>query len=68
MYVKFVKRLIDVMLALAGLMLASWLYLIIIIAIEVDDPGPVFFSQKRVSNKKKYFPSRDKYIYFNAFT
>ncbi len=55
MYVKFVKRLIDVMLALAGLMLASWLYLIIIIAIEVDDPGPVFFSQKRVGIHKKYF-------------
>lgn len=41
--------------SLAGLILASWLYLLIMIAIEIDDPGPVFFSQKRVGIRKKYF-------------
>ena len=47
MYRRYVKRIIDVILSLAGLILASWLYLLIMIAIEIDDPGPVFFSQKR---------------------
>lgn len=55
MYKKFVKRLIDIVLSLAGLILASWLYLLIIIAIKIDDPGPVFFTQKRVGIHKKHF-------------
>ena len=45
MYNRFGKRLIDIALSLTGLILASWLYLLIMIAIEIDDPGPVFFSQ-----------------------
>jgi O-antigen biosynthesis protein WbqP len=55
MYEKYIKRLVDIILALAGLTLASWLYLIIIIAIVIDDPGPVFFTQKRVGKGKRYF-------------
>lgn len=55
MYKQCVKRCIDIILSLAGLILASWLYLIIIIAIVIDDPGPVFFSQKRVGKNKKIF-------------
>lgn len=55
MYKKYVKRLIDIILSLSGMILASWLYLIIIIAIKIDDPGPVFFTQKRVGIHKKYF-------------
>jgi O-antigen biosynthesis protein WbqP len=48
MYRKYIKRLIDIVLSLSGLILASWLYLLIAIAIKIDDPGPVFFSQKRI--------------------
>ena len=55
MYARYIKRMIDILLSLAGLILASWLYLIIIIAIKLDDPGPVFFTQKRVGIHKKYF-------------
>ena len=55
MYKQCVKRCIDIILSLAGLILASWLYLIIIIAIVIDDPGPVFFSQRRVGKNKKNF-------------
>ncbi len=55
MYKQCVKRCIDIILSLAGLILASWLYLIIIIAIVIDDPGPVFFSQKRVGKNEKIF-------------
>ena len=42
MHKKFVKRMLDIILSFAGLVLSSWLFLIIIIAIEIDDPGPVF--------------------------
>ena len=55
MYRNYIKRALDILLSLAGLILASWLFLLIILAIEIDDPGPVFFSQKRVGNHKKYF-------------
>lgn len=55
MYKKHFKRCIDIILSLSGLIVASWLYLIIIIAIVIDDPGPVFFTQKRVGKSKKYF-------------
>lgn len=55
MYKNFFKRLIDIVLSLAGLILASWLYLLIIIAIKIDDPGPVFFTQKRVGKGKSFF-------------
>ena len=55
MYKKYVKRAIDVVLSFLGLILLSWLYLILIIAIKIDDPGPAFFTQKRVGIGKTYF-------------
>ncbi len=55
MYERVVKRLIDIVLSAIGLICLSWLFLIIAIAIKVDDPGPVFFSQKRVGKDKKLF-------------
>lgn len=55
MYRKFIKRWIDITLSLAGMILGSWLYLIIILAIKIDDPGPVFFIQKRVGKGKSHF-------------
>ena len=55
LYRRFIKRLIDIVLSFLGLVLASWLYLLIIIAIKIDDPGPVFFKQKRVGIHKRYF-------------
>ena len=33
----------------------SPVYLVLIIAIVVDDPGPVLFTQKRVGKNKQYF-------------
>lgn len=55
MYGKYIKRGIDVVLAFAGLLCLSWLYIILIIAIKLDSKGPVFFSQKRVGIHKTYF-------------
>lgn len=55
MYRRYVKRILDVALATIGLIAASWLYIIIMLLILVDDPGPVFFFQKRIGKDKKYF-------------
>lgn len=55
MYKKYLKRTIDIVLSFLGLILLSWLYLILIIAIKIDDPGPAFFTQKRVGIGKTYF-------------
>jgi len=43
-----IKRIFDASLAAAGLMLSSPLWLLIPIAIKVEDGGPVFFPQERV--------------------
>lgn len=50
-----IKRVIDFILALIGLILLSPLFLIIIIAIKLDSPGPVLFKQRRVGIHKQYF-------------
>ncbi len=55
MYEKYVKRLIDFVLSAIGIIVLSWLYLILAIAILVDDPGPIFFKQKRVGKGKALF-------------
>ena len=38
MYKKIVKRWIDIVLSCLGMILLSWLYLILIAAIKIDDP------------------------------
>ena len=55
MYVKFLKRLIDIVLSFWALTLLWWVYVVLIIAIKIDDPGPAFFTQKRVGINKTYF-------------
>lgn len=55
MYKNCVKRILDILLSLIGLIFCSWIFLIIIAAIEIDDPGKVFFSQKRVGKDKEIF-------------
>ena len=55
MYKRFFKRILDIVLSAFALILLSWLYFIIDIAIKLDDPGPVFFYQKRVGVKKTHF-------------
>ncbi len=53
MYKYFFKRVFDVVLSLMAILILSPLWLILIIAIFIDDPGPIFFTQKRVAKKKK---------------
>ena len=55
MYKHFFKRLIDVILSFIGGIVLLPVFLIIAIAIVIDDPGPVFFKQKRVGKNKKLF-------------
>ena len=55
MYKHFFKRLIDIILSFIGGILLLPVFLIIAIAIVIDDPGPVFFKQKRVGKNKKLF-------------
>ena len=59
MYKNLVKRLFDIILSAIGIVLLSVPMLLIACAIKIDDPGPVFFRQKRVWKKKngqiKYF-------------
>lgn len=55
MYQKYAKRLIDLLLSACAIVVLSPVYLLICIAIVVDDPGPVFFRQKRVGIHKTHF-------------
>ena len=55
MYNKVVKRLIDLVLSGLGILVLSPVYLILAVAIVIDDPGPVFFRQKRVGLHKSHF-------------
>ena len=54
-YEKYVKRGIDILLSFGGLVVLSPFLLGISIAIVIDDPGPVLFTQKRLGKNKEYF-------------
>lgn len=54
-YEKKIKRAIDVVLSFGGLVLLSPIYTLIALAIVIDDPGPILFTQKRMGQNKKYF-------------
>ena len=53
-YIK-IKRVIDFTLSLIGLIVLLPILLILMIAIKLDSPGPVFFKQKRIGIHKSYF-------------
>lgn len=55
MYRKGIKRIIDFILALCGLIILSPVFLILCIWIKVDSKGPVLFKQKRVGISKTHF-------------
>ena len=55
-YARHVKGFIDIFLALLGIGLFWWLYIIIAIAIKIDDPGgPVIFRQERLGRQGKVY-------------
>ncbi|SET96080.1 exopolysaccharide biosynthesis polyprenyl glycosylphosphotransferase [Lacrimispora sphenoides] len=54
----FIKRLVDIVGALIGIVIASPLFLIISVLISLTDKGPIFFKQARLTRDDKVF-----YIY-----
>lgn len=54
-YEKYIKRGLDIILSFGGLVVLSPVFLAIFIAIKIDDPGPVLFTQKRVGKNKEFF-------------
>ena len=55
MYNKFIKRWIDFILALIGLVVLSPIFLLIIMSIKLTSKGPILFKQKRVGKNKELF-------------
>ena len=54
-YERRIKRAIDVVLSFGGLVVLSPIFAVIALAIKIEDPGPVLFTQKRVGQNKRYF-------------
>lgn len=54
-YDKYVKRSIDIVLSFGGLVVLSPVMATIALAIKMEDPGPVLFTQKRMGQNKQYF-------------
>ena len=55
MYQHGIKRMGDFLLSSLALLILWPIFLILAVAIKLDDPGPVFFRQKRVGLHKEYF-------------
>jgi len=55
MYKHFFKRFIDLFLSTIGIIVLALPMAILALIIKIDDPGPVFFKQKRVGLHKQHF-------------
>ncbi len=55
MYAIYLKKILDFLSAIIGVIVLSPLLIFIVIAIKFDSKGPVFFRQKRVGINKTYF-------------
>ena len=55
MYKRFGKRILDFTCALIGIILLSWLLLIVAIAVKTTSKGPILFRQRRIGCHKKEF-------------
>lgn len=55
MYVKVVKRAIDILIGLIALPFLVPIILIVGIAIKIDDGGPIFYKAKRIGKNSKIF-------------
>lgn len=52
-YDRIIKRIIDFVLSLAGIIVLIPVWIILAVAIKIDDPGPVLFKQKRIARDNK---------------
>ena len=55
-YTKYLKRPLDILFAVLGLIVLSPLFVFLAIWIKLDSVGPVFFQQKRAGKGKTIFP------------
>lgn len=55
MYRNYLKRGIDFILSLIGIIVLSPVFLILSLAIKLDSKGPIIFQQKRVGKGKSHF-------------
>lgn len=55
MYKVFIKRFIDIFMSIIGIIVLIPVFVIVGIVIYIDDPGPIFFKQKRVGKDKSTF-------------
>lgn len=55
MYRRYIKRILDIVLSAAGMIMLLIPTVIIYIIIKTEDPGPVFFAQNRVGQHKTLF-------------
>ena len=52
-YDRIIKRIIDFVLSLAGIIVLIPVWIILAVAIKIDDLGPVLFKQKRIARDNK---------------
>ena len=52
---RFLKRAIDIVLSVVGLVIAAIPMVFIALAIKITSPGPIFYCQKRLTKGKKEF-------------
>lgn len=55
LYEKYIKRLIDILCALAAIIVFSWLYIIVAILVRIKLGSPVLFTQPRPGKDEKIF-------------
>ena len=54
-YEKYIKRLIDILCALAAIIVFSWLYIIVAVLVRIKLGSPVLFTQPRPGKDEKIF-------------
>ena len=55
MYIRYLKRTLDIFIAFFGIVILSPILIIISVVVFINDPGPVMFRQKRVGRNKRHF-------------
>lgn len=55
MYPNCIKRILDILLSLIGILLLSWLYIILWILIRIKLGGPAIFTQERPGKNQRIF-------------
>ena len=56
LYCNYIKGILDRLIAVIGLLLTWWIYILVAIAIKLEDPkGPVIFKQERIGKNGKVY-------------